>query len=170
MPRPRRSTKPTRKHSIKHHNDRRRQQYDIGNGSSCWNYWSWRYHTVCLNKKETGTNMPISLKLDKYFNNFGYYLLGGYLLFPTVPRNVGSITSVNENEHFNKRLTIWLCTKSFQFSINQFALADLNYQHTSWYSSQKSREFSLWLNGIEQLACRRLETDLPTDFLVVWFQ
>ncbi len=56
-------------------------------------------YTLCLNKKETGTNMAILLKLDKHLNNFGYYLLEGYLLFPTVPRNVGSITSVNENEH-----------------------------------------------------------------------
>ncbi len=57
--------------------------------------------------KETGTNMPVSLKLDKHLNNFGYYLLESYLFFPTVPRNVGSITftSVNEHEHFNKRLT-----------------------------------------------------------------
>ena len=47
--------------------------------------------------------MPISLQLDKHLNNFGHYLLEGYLLFPTVPRNVGSITSVNENEHFNKK-------------------------------------------------------------------
>ena len=45
-------------------------------------------YTVCL-KKETGTNMPISLKVDKHLNNFGCYLLEGYLLFPTVPRNVG---------------------------------------------------------------------------------
>ncbi len=59
---------------------------------------------VCLNKKETGTNMPISLKLDKDLNNLVYYLLEG--LFPTVPRNVGYITSVNKYQHFNKRLTI----------------------------------------------------------------
>ena len=69
---------------------------------------------MCLNKKETGTNMPISLKLDNHLNNLGYYLLEGYLLFPTIPRNVGSITSVNGHEHFNKRLTNWLCTKSFE--------------------------------------------------------
>ena len=55
---------------------------------------------------ETGTHMPISLKLDKHLNNFGYYLFEGYLLFPTVPRNVGSVMSVNENEHFKNRLTI----------------------------------------------------------------
>ncbi len=57
-------------------------------------------NTGCPNKKETGTNMPISLKCDRHLNNFGYYLVGGYLLFPTVPRNVhvGSITSVNEHE------------------------------------------------------------------------
>ena len=60
-------------------------------------------YTACLNKKETGTNMPISLKFDKHLNNFGYYRLEGYLLFS---RNVGSITPVNENEPFNKRLTI----------------------------------------------------------------
>ncbi len=59
-----------------------------------------------LIKKETGTNMPISLKLDRHLNNFGWYLLEGYLLFPMVPRNVGSITSVNKHEHFNKRLSI----------------------------------------------------------------
>ena len=62
-------------------------------------------YTVCLNKKETRTNMPISLKLDKHLNNFGYYLLEGYLLFPTVPRNAGSVTSVNKHEHFKDRLT-----------------------------------------------------------------
>ena len=57
-------------------------------------------------KKETGTSIHISLKLDKHFNNLGYYLLEGYLFFPTVPRNAGFIKSVNEHEHFNKRLTI----------------------------------------------------------------
>ncbi len=56
-----------------------------------------------FNKKETGTNMPISPKLHKHLNNLGYYLLEGYLPFQ---RYVGSITSVNEREHFNKRLTI----------------------------------------------------------------
>ena len=60
-------------------------------------------YTGCPNKKETGTNMPISLKLDRHLKNFGYYLLASYLLFPTVPRIVGSITSANEHEHFNKR-------------------------------------------------------------------
>ena len=64
------------------------------------------YYTGCLNKKEIGTNMPISLKLDKHLNNLGYYMLKGYLLFSMVPRNVASIISVNEHEHFNKRLTI----------------------------------------------------------------
>ncbi len=73
-------------------------------------------NTECPNKNETGTNMPISLKLDRHLNNFGYYLLEGYLFFPTVPRNVGSITSVNEHGHLNKRLTIWLSTKSFKFN------------------------------------------------------
>ena len=63
-------------------------------------------YTGCPNKKETGTNMPISRKLDRHLNNFGYYLLEGYLLFPTVPRNVGSVMSVNEHEHFKDRLTI----------------------------------------------------------------
>ena len=62
-------------------------------------------YTGCPNKKESGTNMPVSLKLDKHLNSCGYYLLEGYLLFTTVPRNVDSITSVNEQEHFNKRLT-----------------------------------------------------------------
>ncbi len=33
--------------------------------------------------------MPISLKLDKHLNKFGYYLLEGYLLFPTVPKYIG---------------------------------------------------------------------------------
>ena len=60
-------------------------------------------NTVCLNKQETGTNMQVSLKLDKYLNTFSYYLLEGNLIFPTVTRNVGSITSVNEHEHFLKR-------------------------------------------------------------------
>ncbi len=50
--------------------------------------------------------MPISLKLDKHLNNFGYYLLDGYLPFPTVLRNVCSVMSVNENELFKNRLTI----------------------------------------------------------------
>ena len=63
-------------------------------------------YTGCPNKKETGTNMPVSLELDKHLNNFGYYLLEGYLFFPTVPKNVGSVMSVNENEHFKNRLTI----------------------------------------------------------------
>ncbi len=67
--------------------------------------FKWRY-TGCLNKNETGTNMPISLKLDKHLNNFWYYLLQGYRLFSTVPRNVGSVMSLNENEHFKDRLTI----------------------------------------------------------------
>ena len=63
-------------------------------------------YTGCLNKKETGTNMPVSLKLDKHLNILGHYLLEGYLLFPTVPRNVSSVMSVNEHEHFKDRLTI----------------------------------------------------------------
>ena len=50
------------------------------------------YYTEFLNKKETGTNMPGSLKLD--LNNFGYYLLEGYLFFVTEPRNVGSVMSL----------------------------------------------------------------------------
>ncbi len=54
-------------------------------------------YTGCLNKKETGTN---------HLNRFGYYLLEGYLLFTTVPRNVVSVMSVNEHEHFKDRLTI----------------------------------------------------------------
>ncbi len=62
--------------------------------------------TGCPNKKETGTNMPVSNKFDKHLNHFGYYLLEGYLLFPTVPRNVGSVMSVNEHEHFKDTLTI----------------------------------------------------------------
>ena len=103
-------------------------------------------------------------------DNLRYYLLEGYLPFPAVPRNGGSITSVNKHEHFYKRLTIWLCTKSFKLSIYQCVLAGLNCQQTWWCNSQKSREFSLWLNCIEQLACRRLETVLLTDFLVVRFQ
>ncbi len=63
-------------------------------------------YTGCLNKKETWTNEPISLKLDKHLSSFGYCLLDGYPVFPTVPRNVGSVMSVNENEHFKNRLTI----------------------------------------------------------------
>ncbi len=104
--------------------------------------------------------MSISLKLNRHLNNLGYYLSEGYLLFPTVPRNVGSITSVNEHEHFKDRLTIWLCTKSFKFNC---LLADLKCQHTSWCSSHKSREFSMWLDGIEQVACRRLQRGFPTN-------
>ncbi len=60
----------------------------------------------CHNKKETGTNMPISVKPDKHLNNLGYYLLEGYLFFPTVSKNVCSITLFNEHEHFKDRLTI----------------------------------------------------------------
>ncbi len=63
-------------------------------------------YTGCPNKKETGTNMSVSLKLDKHLNNFGHHLLEGYLLFPTVPRNAGSVMSVNEHEDFKNRLTI----------------------------------------------------------------
>ncbi len=50
--------------------------------------------------------MPVSLKLDKHLNIFGHYLLEGYLLFSMVPRNVGSVMSVNEHENFKDRLTI----------------------------------------------------------------
>ncbi len=162
-------------------------------------------------KKETGTNVPFLWDFASIW--IWHHLLEGYLLFPTatIPRNVGSITSVNEHEHFNKKLTIWLCTKSFQLPMlgYNFAvmywlcpvlssfpdlwyrcfvwwhctfvwmtdhgesitmdshvhqtnflkwvlamhllLADLNCQHTSWCSSQKISEFSLWLNGIEQM-------------------
>ena len=34
------------------------------------------YYTGCPNKKETGTNMLISLKLDRHLNNFGYSVGG----------------------------------------------------------------------------------------------
>ncbi len=74
-------------------------------------------YTGCLNKKESGTNMPVSLKLDKHLNNFAYYLLEGYLLFPTVPRNVGSVMIVNEHEHFKDRMTIWVCTKMLRLRL-----------------------------------------------------
>ncbi len=73
--------------------------------------------TGCPNKKETGTNMPVSLKLDKHLNIFGHRLLESYLLFPTVPRNVGSVMSVNEHEHFKDRLTIWVCTKMLKLRL-----------------------------------------------------
>ncbi len=63
-------------------------------------------YTGCPNKKETETYMPVSLKRDKHVNIFGQYLLEGYLVFPTVPRNVGSVMSGNEHEHFKDRLTI----------------------------------------------------------------
>ena len=82
------------------------------------------FYTVCLNKKETGTNIPVSLKLDKHLNNFGCYLLRGYLLFSTVPRNVGSISvndmSVNEHKHFKESLTIWICTKILRLRLNWY--------------------------------------------------
>ncbi len=74
-------------------------------------------YKVCPNKKESGTNMPVSLKLDKHLNIFAYYLLEGYLLFPTVPRNAGSVMSVNEHEHFKDRLTSWLCTKMLRIRL-----------------------------------------------------
>ena len=54
-------------------------------------------YTGCLNKKETGTNMPVSLKLDKHLNNFEH---------PMVPKNIGSVMSVNEHQHSKDRLTI----------------------------------------------------------------
>ena len=86
--------------------------------------WSSIFNTVCLIiKKETGTDMPISLKFNTHLDNFGYFLLEGYFLFPTVPRNVGSIPSV-----IMKTSTLtrgWpfdfvvVCTKSFKFSIYQ---------------------------------------------------
>ena len=63
-------------------------------------------YTGCLNKNETGTNVPVSLKFDKHLNKFGYYLLQGYLLFPTVTRTEGSVMPVNEKEHFKNMLTI----------------------------------------------------------------
>ncbi len=69
-------------------------------------FWNMHRYTGCPNKKETGTNMPVSLKLDKHLNIFVHYLLEGYLLFPMVPRNVGSVMSVNEHEHLKDRLTI----------------------------------------------------------------
>ncbi len=59
----------------------------------------------------------IFLKLDKHFSKFGYYLLEGYLFFPKLPRNVGSVKSVNESEHFKNRLTTWLCTKMFRLRV-----------------------------------------------------
>ncbi len=61
--------------------------------------------------------MPNTLKLNKHLNIFGHYLLEGYLLFPTVPRNVGSVTSVNEHEHVRDRLTIWVCTKMLRLRL-----------------------------------------------------
>ncbi len=48
---------------------------------------------VCLNKKETGTSMAISLKLDKYLYILWYYQIEWFLLFPTFPWFLGSITS-----------------------------------------------------------------------------
>ena len=59
-----------------------------------------------LIKRNAGQTWPVSLKLDKHLNHFGYFLLEGYLLFLTVPRNVGSVMSVNENEHLKNSLTI----------------------------------------------------------------
>ena len=70
-------------------------------------------YTECLNKKETRRNMPVSLKLDKHLNHFGYYLLAGYLLSPTVP----TVMSVNENDHFKNRFTFWLCTKMLKLRV-----------------------------------------------------
>ncbi len=70
--------------------------------------------------------MSVSLKLDKHLNNLGYYLLEGYLLFPALPRNVGSITSVNEHEHFNKRLTIFdIVPNPLNIAFTYTVLADL---------------------------------------------
>ncbi len=51
-----------------------------------------------LNKKETKTNMPVFLKLDKH--KFVLSVRGLSVL------NVGSVMSVNESEHFKNRLTI----------------------------------------------------------------
>ena len=102
-------------------------------------------YTGYLNKKETGTNMPISPKLDKHLNNYGYYLLEGYLLFPTVPRNVCSVMSVNENEHFKNRLTIWLCTKMWRLKL----VASLWYLRTFFqivYFTATGRPGNRWTN------------------------
>ncbi len=75
-------------------------------------------YTVRLNKKEAGQTCPFLWNLTSIIlNNFGYYLWEGYLLFPTVPRNVGSVLSVNEHKHFKEKSTI--CTKSFTFSAYQ---------------------------------------------------
>ena len=41
------------------------------------------------------------------FEKNEYYLLGGYLFFPNVPRNVGSVMSVMNTSTFEDRLTIW---------------------------------------------------------------
>ena len=70
-----------------------------------------------LIKKDTGTNMSVLLNLTSIWINLGrYYLLEGYLLFPTVPRNVGFVMSVNENDHLKNRLTIWLSNKMLRLS------------------------------------------------------
>ncbi len=53
----------------------------------------------------------------KHLNIFWYCLLEGYLLFPTVPRNAGSVMSVNEHKHFKDMLTIWLCTKMLRLRL-----------------------------------------------------
>ncbi len=109
--------------------DAHQDTHDRKMKSSCLS----RFNALCLNKKETGTNMPISLKLNKHLNNIGHCLLEDYFFFPTVPRNAGLITSV-EHEYINNRLTIWLCTTSFKFSIicySRFAASTL------WCSSQK---------------------------------
>ncbi len=41
-------------------------------------------YTECHNKKETETNLPVSIKLDKHLNNFGYYQVGNLTLYQNV--------------------------------------------------------------------------------------
>ncbi len=103
-------------HAARSNNKRVDKQGKMLRHSSCI-IVDYYYSTGCHNKKETGINMPVSLKLDKLLNIFAHYLLEGYLLFPTVPRNVGSVLSVNEHEHFKDRLKIWICTKMLRLRL-----------------------------------------------------
>ncbi len=64
-----------------------------------------------LIKRKPGQTCPFLLNLTSIWIHLCIICLEGSLLFPMVPRYVGSVMSVNKNEHFKNRFTIWLCTK-----------------------------------------------------------
>ena len=85
---------------------------------SNWLFWSSFFdYTGCPKKKETGQTCPFLLNLTSIWIHLCIICLEGYLLFPMVPRYVGSVMSVNKNKLFKNRLTIWLCTKMLKLRV-----------------------------------------------------